>query len=84
MGYEMSTKLIEGYVQIILLLEKDIECPRWGTYDEKVREVHSKLHKKDIKKKVEKKIDFILKESGMTWEEFDEIKGIALEMKNSG
>ena len=31
MGYEMSIELIEGYVQIILQLEKEIECHTWGT-----------------------------------------------------
>ena len=30
MGYEMSLELIEGYVQIILQLEVDNSCPRWG------------------------------------------------------
>lgn len=33
---------------------------------------------------MEKKIDSILKESGMTHEEFNEIKGITLAMKESG
>ena len=33
MVYEMSTKLIKGYAQIILKSEKDTKCPRWGTYD---------------------------------------------------
>ena len=36
---------------------------------------------KDYQKKVEKVIDSILKESGMTRKEFEEIKGIAKEMK---
>ena len=39
---------------------------------------------KDIKKKVDKVIDSILKESGMSRKEFEEVKGIALEMKASG
>ena len=84
MRYEMSTKLIEGYVQIILLSEKDTKCPRWGTYEEKMRIVHSERYNKESKKKVEKEIDSIHKELGMTRKEFDEIKGIALEMKASG
>ena len=36
---------------------------------------------KDSKKKVEKVIDSILKKCGMTRKEFDEVKGIAMEMK---
>ena len=59
MGYKMSEELIEGYAQIILQSEKEIEFLRWGTYKKKVREVHSELHSKEIKKKVEKKIDRI-------------------------
>ena len=39
MGYEMSAKLIEGYVQIILQLDIDTSYPRWGTYVEKIKEV---------------------------------------------
>ena len=39
---------------------------------------------KDSKKKVEKVIDSILKEFGMSRKEFDEVKGIAMEMKASG
>lgn len=84
MRYKMSVELIEGYAQIILHSEKDIECPRWGTYEEKMREVHYELHIKERKKKEEKVIDSILKESGMTQEEFNEVKGIALEIKLSG
>ena len=67
-----------------MLLERDVECRRWGTYEEKIRKVHSELHSKEIKKNVEKKIESILKESGMTRKEFNEIKGIALEMKANG
>ena len=37
MGYEMSIELIEGYAQVILQSKKDIECPRWGNYKEKMR-----------------------------------------------
>ena len=66
MGYEMSAKLIEGYAQIILQSERDTKYPRWGTYDEKVREVYFELHRKETKNKVEKLINSILKESGMT------------------
>ena len=39
---------------------------------------------KDSKKKVEKVIVSILKELGMTRKEFDEVKGIAMDMKASG
>lgn len=49
-----------------------------------MRIVHSKLYRKESKKKVEKEINSIIKESSMTQKEFDEIKGIALEMKDSG
>lgn len=61
MGYEMSEELIEGYVQIILHSEVDCECPRWGTYFEKMREVDTSQVMKDSKKKIEKVIDSILK-----------------------
>ena len=37
MGCEMSTKLIEGYAQIILQSKVDTSCARWGTYEEKIR-----------------------------------------------
>ena len=50
-----------------------------------------KLEKSDLakqlrthRKKVEKVIDSILKESGMSHKEFEEVKGIAKEMKESG
>ena len=39
---------------------------------------------KDSQKKVEKVIDSILKEFGMSCKEFEEVKGIAKEMKESG
>ena len=84
MGFEMSEELIERYAKIILQSKKDTKCARWGTYDEKIKEVHFELHSKEIKKNVEKMIESISKESGMTRKEFDEIKGIALEMKASG
>ena len=48
------------------------------------REVESKLYNKEIKNNIEKKIESILKESGMRKEKFNEITGIALEMKSSG
>ena len=84
MGYEMSEELIEGYAQIILHSEVDSECPRWGTYTEKMREVKTSQIIKDSKKKVEKVIDSILKESRMSRKEFEEVKGIAMEMKANG
>ena len=84
MGYEMSVELIEGYAQIILHFEVDSGCPRWGTYTEKMKEVQTNLMDKDIKKKVEKVIDSILKALGKSRKEFEEVKGIALEMKASG
>ena len=49
-----------------------------------MREVHSELHNKESKKNAENKIDSILEESDMTREEFNELKGIAMEMKASG
>ena len=76
MGYEMSTKFIEGYVHIILQQKRDNKCPSWGTYEEKVRTIHSKLHGKEIKKRVEKKFDTIMKETCMTIEEYKEIMRI--------
>ena len=42
MGYEMSMELIEGYVQIILQSKIDTSCPRWGTYEENIKEVQLK------------------------------------------
>ena len=84
MGYELSEDVIEGYVKIILEFEKDKDTPRWGTYAEKIREVESKLYNKEIKKNVEKKIESILKEFAMTRQDYEEVKGIALEMKARG
>ena len=49
-----------------------------------MREVKASQIIKDSKKKVEKVIDSILNELGMTRKEFDEVKGIAMEMKASG
>ena len=83
MGYEMSIKIIEGYAQIILKSKIDTSCPRWGTYEEKIREVQSKQAVQESKKKVKKVIDSILKESGMSQKEFEEVKGLAKEMKES-
>ena len=84
MGYEMSEELIEGYAKIILESDRDMECPRQGTYEEKVKQVHSELHSKDIKKKVDKRIDAMLRESRIEIEEYKEAMKIALEMKASG
>ena len=84
MGYEMSVELIEGSVQIILQFEVDTSCPRWGTYEEKIREVQSKQAVQNFEKKVKKVIDSILKESRMLRKEFEEVKGLAKEMKESG
>ena len=84
MGYEMNAKLIEGYVKIILESKQDTKYPKWGTYEERSRIVQSELYSKERKKKVEKEIDSILKEYGMTRQEFNEINGIMLEMKSNG
>ena len=84
MGYEMSAKLIEGYVQIILQSKIDTSCPRWGTYEENIREVQTKQVVQDSTKKVKKVMESILKESGMLHKDFEEIKGLAKEMKESG
>ena len=65
MGYEMSEELIKGYARNILHSEVNSECPRWGIYFEKMREVKTSQIIKNSKKKVEKVIDSILKESGM-------------------
>ena len=39
MGYEVSEELLEGYTKFVLESKRDIECPRWGTYEEKLSEV---------------------------------------------
>ena len=49
-----------------------------------MKEVQTNLTNKDIMKKVDKVIDSILKESWMSRKEFEEVKGIALEMKTNG
>ena len=49
-----------------------------------MREFQTSQIAKDSKKKVEKVIDSILKELGMKRNEFDEVKGIPMEMKASG
>ena len=84
MGYEISMELIEGYAQIILQSEIDTSCARWGTYEEKIKERQSKQVVQESQKKVEKVIESILKESRMSHREFEEVKGIAKEMKESG
>ena len=84
MGYKMSTELIEGYAQIILQLEVDNSYERWGTYEEKIREVQTKQATKDFEKKVKKVVESILKEPGMICKKFEEIKGLEKEMKESG
>ena len=53
------------------------------TYTKKMREVKIDQIVKDSKKKVEKVIDSILKELGISRKEFEEVKGINLEMKAS-
>ena len=45
-----------------------MDFPKWGTYDEKFREVESKLYNKDIQKRVQKEIETILKGTSMTKE----------------
>ena len=57
-------------MKIILEFDKDEECPRWATYEEKVKEVHGERYNIDIKKKVKKKNDAMLKESRITREEY--------------
>lgn len=42
MGYEMSVELIKINVQIIIHSKVDSGCPRWGAYDENMREVKKK------------------------------------------
>ena len=84
MSYELSEEIIKGHAKIIFQSKKDKETPRWGTYAKKIREVERKFYNKEIKKNVEKRIESNLKESGMTRQEFDEIKGITLEMKANG
>ena len=84
MGYEMSAKLIQGYMQIILHSKIDSTCSRWGTYEEKIRGVKSCEVAKDSQKKVKKVIESILKESGMSREDFEEVKFISKEMKENG
>ena len=49
-----------------------------------MRAVQSSLMEKDTQKKVDKAIDSILKEFRMTRQEFNELKGVAKEMKESG
>ena len=49
-----------------------------------MREVKTSQIIKDSKKKVDKVIDSILKEPRMSRKEFDEVKGIAMEMKANG
>lgn len=53
MGYEMSENLKGPYVKIILESDRDKEYPRWGTYEEKMKELYSELYSKENKKKVE-------------------------------
>ena len=69
--------------KIILQSKFDSTCPKWGTFEEKIREVQSSQAAKDSQKKVEKVIDSIIKESCMSQKEFEEVKGIAKEMKES-
>ena len=47
MGYEMSVEVIQGFAKIILHFEVDNECPRWGSYAKKMKEVQSNLIEKD-------------------------------------
>ena len=49
-----------------------------------MKEVQSSLLEKETKKKVDKTIESILKDSKETRREFDELKGIGMEMKASG
>ena len=43
MSYEMIEDFIEGYAKIILESKRDTKCSKWGTYEEKTREVHMGL-----------------------------------------
>lgn len=83
MGYEMIEEIIEGYAKIILESERDKECPRWGTYEEKLSEFQGKIYSKEIKKKVDKKIDEMFTESGMSRDEFREAMDTTKEMRAS-
>ena len=49
-----------------------------------MREVHMGLYSKEAEKKVEKKIQEILKESGMSREEYNEALNVPKSMRNIG
>ena len=80
----MIEDLIKCYEQIILKFDRDTGCPRWATYEEKMREFHMGLCSKEAKKKVEKKIQEILKESGMSREEYNEVLNVAKGFRSIG
>lgn len=66
LGYEVEEPILEAYAQVLLSTPKDPNEPRWGTYEEKTREVDAILNSATTKRKVVKVTSDILRIHGVT------------------
>lgn len=85
LGYEVEEQVLEAYVQVLLSSPKDPNEPRWGTYEEKTREVDAKLKSTATKRKVAKVTSKILRIHGVSQADLDKARDekIALELKSA-
>lgn len=81
LGYEVEEHILESYAQVLLSAPKDPNEPRWGTYEEKTREVDSVLCSAAIKRKESKITSNILKIHGVTQEDLDKAREAKIAMQ---
>ena len=77
----MEEQVLEAYAQVLLSVPKDPNEPRWGTYEEKTREVNAVLNSAATKRKATKITSEILKIHGVTQEDLDKAKEAKITMQ---
>lgn len=80
LGYEVEEHILEAYAQVLLLVPKDPNELRWGTYEEKTRQVDSVLYSVVTKRKASKITSNILKIHGVTQEDLDKAREAKISM----
>lgn len=81
LGYEVEEHILEAYVQVILLVPKDPNEPRWGTYEEKTRQVDAVLNNTTTKRKASKITSEVLKIHGVTQDDLDKEREAKIAMQ---
>lgn len=54
LAYEVEEPILESYAQVLLSAPKNLNEPRWGTYEEKTREIDAVLNSATTKRKASK------------------------------